>query len=235
MRPSFVQAKKKSHDHNPDNNGEQKETVIDACEGKRTMTIKYWDKDKGGRGLEARVYQFVGRTYKALTLVKSTTEADNGPKFVEGKTSLTAYNAVGELENLPTPLNQPKAPRSATFLAAIRLFEGDKSGGGRWPQPSELPTSKELYDHLGVNPMRTHATGAKWEGIFLDRRTYGTGSEPVLDLAEFNMIGRSLEKILQVDIIPATFDDDDEANRKNYSALVSNLFVKGNVDLKALL
>ena len=54
------------------------------------------------------------------------------------------------------------------------------------------------------------------------------------------MIGRTCEKILQVDLIPTTFEDDDEyedndPNRKEYLALVSNLFVKSNVDLKALL
>lgn len=49
------------------------------------------------------------------------------------------------------------------------------------------------------------------------------------------MIDRSLEKILQVDIIPATFHDDHEAGAKKYSALVSNLFVKCDIDLEALL
>jgi hypothetical protein len=81
------------------------------------------------------------------------------------------------------------------------------------------------------------ATGAMWEGIFLDRRTYRAGQESVLDFAELHMIGRSLEKILQVDIIPAAFfdDDDNELYRQTSSALVSNLFVKASVDLEALL
>jgi hypothetical protein len=132
---------------------------------------------------------------------------------------------------------QPSQPRSATFLVAIRLFEGPSTGPRRWPK---LPSSEELYDHIAVHPKHQNATGAMWERVFLDRPNYGKGLEPVLELVEFNMIGRSLEKILQVDIVPATFFDDDEVKvigpkRKKYSALVSNLFVKQNVDLKALL
>jgi hypothetical protein len=189
------------------------------------MTMTYWvkNKDVKGRGLEAQIYQFdpVGG-YTQLELVKSLWEADNGPET----TGLTAYNAVGKLK----PKSEDKPPRSATFVAAIRLFEGEATGRETW---SEVPpTPQEFYDHIGVNPLGSKATGAMWERIFLDPRTYGTGLEPVLNLAEFNMIGRSLEKILQVDVIPAIFKDGDEAQ---YSALVSNLFVKANVDLKALL
>jgi hypothetical protein len=219
---------------NPGEKGEQPETVIDTNEEEETMTITYWDKNtnNGGRGLEAKVYQFVDGDYLQLPLVKSRTEADNGPRFAEGKTYLTAYNAVAKLADQPHVFGQPKVPKSATFVAAIRLFEDGEKEGDVWPS---LPTSKQFYDHIGINPLDLHATGAMWEGIFLDRRTYSTGSEPVLDLAEINMIGRSLEKILQVDIIPATFSDDDEASREKYSVLVSNLFIKGNVDLRALL
>jgi hypothetical protein len=43
---------------------------------------------------------------------------------------------------------------------------------------------------------------------------------------EFNMMGRTCEKILQVDFIPTTFQDDDEyedndPNRKEYLAKAS--------------
>jgi len=42
---------------------------------------------------------------------------------VPGSTKLTAYNAVGKLEDQPRFLNGLKAPRSATFLAVIRFIE----------------------------------------------------------------------------------------------------------------
>jgi hypothetical protein len=214
--------------------------------------MTYWAENKSkkkdkkknpkGRGLEAQVFQVDPETpggYKQLELVKSKTEADSGPKDNDAeKSSLTAYNAVAKLKNVEAherKFGQTKPPRSATFLVAIRLFEGRKMGRRPWPK---LPTSQDLYDHIAVDPSHNNATAAMWEEIFLDRRTNGKGTEPVLDLVEFNMVGRALEKILQVDIIPATFNDDDEPddpNRKEYSALVSNLFLKGNVDLKALL
>jgi hypothetical protein len=121
------------------------------------------------------------------------------------------------------------------------LIDFDEKENIEWPEKYEPPTSQDLYKHVGVDPSCFHATGAMWEGIFLDRRK---GSEPVLDLTEFNMIGRSLEKILQVDIIPATFFNEDEGDGekykdkgdgKKYAALVSNLFVRANIDLKSLL
>jgi len=214
-----------------------------------------------GRGLEAQLYQFNPElgTYTQLKMVKSKTEADNGPKDDKNEeTKLTAYNAVAELKKESHErglLGQFKSARSTTFLVAIRLFEGPKRVCPEGPKPPsqedwpeltsqeewpQLPSSKDLYEHIAADPSHPNATGAMWEGIFLDRRTYGSGSEPVIDLTEFNMIGRTCEKILQVDLIPTTFQDDDEyedndPNRKEYLALVSNLFVKSNVDLKALL
>lgn len=229
MRRTSFHEWKRHQDSDLDHNGEER--VIDISEGEPTKTVRYWDNNNGGRGLEARVYQFVEEEgeYMALSLVKSKMETDSGPNSVEG---LTAYHAVANLENFPRPMNQTKSPRSATFLATIRLFESDKRGIGSWPK---LPTSEQFHDYLSVDPLGKSATGAMWEGIFLDRRTYRAGQESVLDFAELHMIGRSLEKILQVDIIPATFFDDEEADHQTSSALVSNLFVKASIDLEALL
>jgi len=117
-------------------------------------------------------------------------------------------------------------------VAVIRLVDFDDKEHVKWSDTNKPPNSRDLYKHVGVNPSCFHATGAMWERIFLDRRT---NSEPVLDLAEFHMIGRSFEKILQVDIIPATFFNDDEGDGKECAALVSNLFIRANIDLKSLL
>lgn len=153
-RPSF-EKRKTSHDAKPNDNGEQKEKVIDTHEKlEETTTMTYWDKngDKQARGLEVKVYQVDSSEkggYKELTLIKSAWEADNGPHA----TGLTAYNAVGtvkkESEDIRL-LRETKVPRSATFVAAIRLFEGDETGGGRWP--GLPPTSQVFYDHIGVHP-----------------------------------------------------------------------------------
>jgi hypothetical protein len=52
-------------------------------------------------------------------------------------------------------------------------------------------------------------------------------------------MARSLEKILQVDLVPVSFSSSDTENTQcptgKETALVSNLFVRPHVDLKALL
>lgn len=191
-----------------------------------TNIIRYRDNNKG-RTMEIKVYQLRDGEYHELPMTRSRLEVDSGPKFQEEKEFIAAYNAVGKLKDLPLD----KTPRSATFLAAIRLFDEDESGGVEWPALAELPNSKELYDHVGVEPTCSKATGEMWKSIFLNQPTK---SDPVLDLAEFHLIGRSLEKILQVDILPAKFVDDSEEDHKEYATLVSNLFVRANIDLKSL-
>jgi hypothetical protein len=90
------------------------------------------------------------------------------------------------------------------------------------------------------------ATGVMWETLFIERQNK---SDSVLDIAEVGLIGRSVEKILQVDIVPAGFKLDADvlqsqvAIQENWdafpsmpeTALMSNLFVRQNVDLKSLL
>jgi hypothetical protein len=161
--------------------------------------------------------------------------------------------------------------RSATFITAIRFFEGlppcnTASTASSAPAPASenlwpLPTPGEIYKYVGVSPSSENATGAMWETVFVERLEK---SDSDLDLDEVNLIGRSFEKILQVDIVPASFsntngiqdqavakqetdiakDKQDQAKDKEQTsvsasiqetAIVSNLFVRPNVDLKALL
>jgi hypothetical protein len=91
-----------------------------------------------------------------------------------------------------------------------------------WPNP---PTSKEIYDYVGVSPSSPRATGAMWETAFLERERK---TDSPSELAEVRLIGRCLEKILQVDLVP-------EANCPEREALVSNIFHWPNVDLMAML
>jgi hypothetical protein len=142
-------------------------------------------------------------------------------------------------------------------VAAIRLIDR-KEGGGPWP---DIPTSEQIYDYVGVSSSSIHATGAMWETLFIKR---AKKSVPNLEFAEVCLVGRCLEKVLQVDIVPATIegksnDTRDEAGAITNppdqqkqevvladphetavasikeTALVSNLFVQANVDLKSLL
>jgi hypothetical protein len=208
-------------------------------ESSRTQyeTIRYWNKNPEKQiGLEAKVYQLQDGTYKPLLMIESDAVADNGTPDTQEKFRTKAYNLLVPLPKLPGK------GRCATFVVSIHLYEGDDK---KWDD-AELfkpPSSEDIYSHVGVNPSNVNATGAMWESLIIERNK----SYSVLDLTEASLIGRSLEKILQVDIVPATFkgdakdprniaaEDKDAFPSTPETALVGNLFVHQNVDLKQLL
>lgn len=101
---------------------------------------------------------------------------------------------------------------------------------GLWPEVEEdwtkkLPLSWQIYDYVGGSPKSVHATGAMWETAFLKRERQ---TDSPSELAEVRLLGRCLEKILQVDLVP-------EPKIPAGLALVSNIFSWPNVDLKAIL
>lgn len=232
-------------EENDNDNGDN--GVPDVTDQRRCNTIRLWDR-KRQIGLEAQVHQLVqkaggGWEYKRLPLSRSYSVQDTGTQKARKKVGVTAFNAT---VSLPNSESVHEGHRSAVFLAAIRLFEVPgrlpdkvKNNPGWRPKRDDwkprLPSSEQLYKHICVSPWSKHATGAMWETIFIERVKK---SARMLHLAEVSLIGRSLEKILEVDIIPAHFDGDqkdlDDQERKK-AALVSNLFVHQNVDLKSLL
>jgi hypothetical protein len=109
-------------------------------------------------------------------------------------------------------------------------FLGKEWPSGLWPEVEEdwtkkLPLSWQIYDYVGASPKSVHATGAMWETAFLERERK---TDSPSELAEVRLLGRCLEKILQVDLVP-------EPNIPAGTALVSNIFSWANVDLKAML
>jgi hypothetical protein len=83
-----------------------------------------------------------------------------------------------------------------------------------------------MHRHIDVDPSSDNATGAMWDTIFIERRDEPDSN---LDLAEVHLVGRTLEKILQVAVIPTP------SYQGETTALVSNLFTRPSVDLKAML
>jgi hypothetical protein len=69
-----------------------------------------------------------------------------------------------------------------------------------------------------------------WRSIFLEREreTYSSS-----ELSEVHLVARCLEKILHVDLV-FTKVDNGELER-DYQAVVSNVFLRGRLDLKAFL
>lgn len=128
--------------------------------------------------------------------------------------------------NLPEAKNIRYMNKRVTFLAAFELYDG--------PYEAKLdrpPSPKEIYDYVGAKSSNySSATGAMWQTLFLEK---AKDTYHVSELSEVNLVARCLEKILQVDIIPASFNSGNPT--KTSLAVVSNLFIRAEIDLKALL
>ncbi|KAL2067648.1 hypothetical protein VTL71DRAFT_15744 [Oculimacula yallundae] len=156
---------------------------------------------------------------------------------------------------------QAGSGRTVTFMASFALRDS-----GTPPDWTSVPTSEEIYRYIGISSSEPTATAAMWETIFVQRES-ATGR--ISELSEDRLVARCLEKILHVDLVPASFGKGDrrqypsvqlkpdilhtlpcdelEENltervnvclkdglRSTPLALVSNLFLRPNVDLKAL-
>lgn len=210
----------------------EQDTITNCLED---TTIRYYDK-KCKVGLDAQIYQWrladgaTTATWHPLQPTQSTSEVDNGPDDGPTQNTTKAYNVYGPIVNMKA--GSPN--RSTFFLAVIRLFEG---------APTEfspkLPTSSDFYSYVGVDSFSGEATGAMWESLFLDRQGHPEDSQFNLELGEISLIGRSLEKILQVDLIPASLNPASVWNEMGKDiqpvALVSNLFTRPRIDLDSLL
>ncbi|KAF2795644.1 hypothetical protein K505DRAFT_381972 [Melanomma pulvis-pyrius CBS 109.77] len=207
------------------------------------LSASTWRKKKASDGS----WKTGEETYKPLRLRESGSEHDNGEV---GTGNATAYHAYGRLPSHTTA----RKKRSATFIAAFRLFEGSSL-----PRSWKIPTSQEIYTYIGADPkVSKDATGVMWETIFRQRYLL---SDPISRLPEVHLIGRCLEKILQVDIVPIACRDPpetpsgdasvksisspfcakhapDEPCEKNplhnSSALISNLFILPSLDYRSL-
>ncbi|RYP68934.1 hypothetical protein DL770_008350 [Monosporascus sp. CRB-9-2] len=181
---------------------------VAEAESSSPTTVRYWDQSRTIQ-LEARVYHVPNNEENMRPLELALIEGEVGP-----------CRAVYQLDK------QSLDNGSATFVAAFRLT--DSSSPGEWP---DVPSSEDIYEYVGVSPSSMNAVGAMWETILLPRvETANYMSE----LPEVNLIGRCLEKILQVDLVPGWLSLADDQYGPSL-ALVSNIFLRPKVDLKSLL
>ncbi|KAI1380120.1 hypothetical protein F4677DRAFT_251475 [Hypoxylon crocopeplum] len=169
--------------------------------------------------LDIRVRQLNGDEYDTLDL-NLPGDKNQRPDKQGGQ-----YYACAELPERKDIMSQEG--KQAIFVAEFRL-----RNAGPQPQWPETPTSEQIYAHLGIDSYSKMATGVMWETIFLQReeRT-GYFSES----SEVNLIGRSVEKILTVDLVPTAFGGQgDTFEETSPLALVSNLFLRPSVDLESL-
>ncbi|KAI1080457.1 hypothetical protein F5B20DRAFT_539294 [Whalleya microplaca] len=118
--------------------------------------------------------------------------------------------------------------RHVTFIAGFRL----KTAGTQRPWP-DISTSEDLYEYLGINPDNQMATGPMWEAIYLQREEQ---TNCFSELPEANLVGRCIEKILTVDLIPAAFGKKGNSKFEDRGplALVSNLFLHPSIDVQSM-
>lgn len=185
---------------------------------------------KIGVGLEARVWQLDTTPDDKPILLPLSKQPSAEPEDALGMmefSGIPPYRAFGKLEFTHS------GRRTATFVATIRLFEeqGKNLRNTRWPP---TPTSRDLYEDAGVRPSSILATSVMWDSIIRGRGLYADSiSEPT----EVCLVARCLEKILQVDAVPAMIylDERSEAKDERPLAFVSNLFTIPSVDLRSLL
>ncbi|ERF69363.1 hypothetical protein EPUS_09270 [Endocarpon pusillum Z07020] len=226
--------------------------VMDINDCSTEDCLRIWDK-KHEIGLDAMVWQLDldGKNYQRLKLTKQKRGADSRASTPESPRLSTATeeeepivpdNTYDAVAKLPDMKKAGVGRRNATFVAAIRLIEPQeeypKVKRSKIPTPEpiadpkaeeppkvewpKIPTPEEIYNYVAANPSSLGATGNMWETIFLERDLH---TDSVSEYTEVSLVGRCLEKILQVDIVPRDFPT---------LALVSNLFVLPRVDFKSL-
>ncbi|XXG96150.1 hypothetical protein Hte_002429 [Hypoxylon texense] len=162
--------------------------------------------------LEIRVSQLDGDRYDPLCLECPDSKGDD----IAAEGPCYAYADL------------PDGRRPLTLVAEFRLQKAD-SQSLPWP---ETPTSAEIYDYLGVYPYSRMATGVMWETVFLKREQE---SNYFSELPEANLVGRCVEKILTVDLVPVAFKNKEnlEFEETGPLTLVSNLFLRPSINLES--
>ncbi|KAI1088105.1 hypothetical protein F5B19DRAFT_486192 [Rostrohypoxylon terebratum] len=169
--------------------------------------------------LDIRVRQLVGGKYESLNLYLPNNKEGYGIGD-----SVGTYRAYADMLNSK---DEGFEDRYVTFIAEFKL----RRAGGKYQWPP-TPDSEAIYRHLGIDSCSEKATGMMWETIFLQREEK---SNYFSELSEVNLVGRCVEKILTVDLVPAIIRKKGRAlNNEQPLSLMSNIFVQPSVDLESL-
>jgi hypothetical protein len=173
----------------------------------------------GPMQLDMQVYRFrqdiSSQSYETLPLNHLIHE-DDGDGEDQISCSCSSYRTE-------IPFNSKH--REVIVVAAFHLRGSSKTNGSLEP-----PSSQEFYKYLGLDPSEGNAPTAMWRLIFLEREqeTYSSS-----ELSEVRLVARCLERILHVDLV-STKVNNGELERDSV-AVVSNVFLRGRLDLKAFL
>ncbi|KAI1097385.1 hypothetical protein F4804DRAFT_351692 [Jackrogersella minutella] len=169
--------------------------------------------------LDIRIQQLNGDKYDTLPLsLPGDQESCNAGRNVG------PYHAYADLPGT----NVSFRDRQVTFVAEFRLRQC-----GREPKWPNTPTSEDIYGYLGIDSCSNMATGMMWETLFLQREDK---SNYFSELSEVNLVGRCVEKIMTVDLVPVTIRENGciKFEKEGPLAPVSNLFLRPNIDLESM-
>jgi len=141
------------------------------------------------------------------------------------------FKTDDNLESLPrfqADLAEIDTDSCHVFVAAFRLVD---EASPTYPNLIEMPPHEAVRDFLRSGSPQARGTASMWRSIFSERQE---NLECISELCEENIVGRCLEKILSVDVVPGRVPQE-SLEPLRHLALVSNMFLRANVDLKAVL
>lgn len=185
---------------------------------------------------DSRLYRYNGKTggYEDINLHDSDEKKDTGKAHTsEGRNVWRGRYATA----VPFSRTDTGSLQTAVFVAAFRMVDGkDVCMVENKPLPRQIwkpdmDNSSSTCRYVGANSSNgKSATAFMWEKIFLG---HYLPRNPLSQLAELHLIGRTLEKILDVDIMLA--DCLRKKEERASANLVSNLFLEPAADYKSLL
>ncbi|KAK3290899.1 uncharacterized protein B0H64DRAFT_446714 [Chaetomium fimeti] len=149
---------------------------------------------------------------------------------VEAEQSESRGNKPHKVPKWVTAETKENATTPLVFLAMYRLVEAEHEIQAclKPPWPDEISNVV-----LAKSSDTFAGTAELWQGLFADRQSK---AECVSALCEADIIGRCLEKVLGVDLVPALDKAQAPAAGKDAErqAIVSNMFLRASVDVKGL-
>ena len=167
---------------------------------------------------------------EVIQLETAKDKKDHVFKTNDGFDSLPSFQTKQDLE----------VNTAHVFVAMFRLFHPGRDD----PIKPDLPLShSSISKFVQQGEDDAPGTASMWQSIFNDRQDR---MNYVPELCEGNIIGRCLEKILRVDLVPATIwlpqlpkersnsATKEDARHESHFTIVSNMFLKANVEMKTV-
>ena len=201
------------------------EVVLSECEKHPDSACLLGTLDKSIIHWQANLFHFdlstggPGTPVPLKHLKDDKEKRDHCFKTDDGLESLPRFQA--ELEEMDTK-------SCHVFVAAFRLVD---EAAPEYSNPMKIPPHQVIHDFVRFGSSHARGTASMWRSIFSERQEY---LDCISEVCEESIVGRCLEKILSVDTVPAVVPQG-ALEPLHHLAIVSNMFLRANVDLKAVL